>query len=157
MWAYSIEHERIFENIEHAMSRNILGIFVFHLANFRLCGRTFHDMAWNILPHHLHIFWDQQWLLILDMGLANKTFKCNLLWRFEDKRKQKHAFHHPWYNQYSKCLGLLENIYKIFKIVEMGGNYMLEKYFKIFQYLPECVEMAKVLWYYTWDNIHESM
>jgi hypothetical protein len=38
------------------------------------------------------------------------------------------AFHHALYNQYSKCLRLLDKNYNIFWIVEMGGNCMVEKY-----------------------------
>jgi len=78
---------------------------------------------------------------LVNMGLVNIVFHYGLLWGFKDKRKQKHAFHHPWCNQYFECLGLLERKYKIFRVVEMGGNYMVEKYlmklnFKIFKYLP---------------------
>jgi hypothetical protein len=40
---------------------------------------------------------------------------------FENKRRRKHAFHHPWCNQYSKCLiKALGKKYKILIIVEMG-------------------------------------
>jgi hypothetical protein len=43
-------------------------------------------------------------------------------------KAKKIAFHHPYYKQYSKCLGFLDENYNIFKIVEMGGNCMVEKY-----------------------------
>jgi hypothetical protein len=49
------------------------------------------------------------------------------MWRFESK-KIKDAFHRAYYNQYSKCLGLLDKNYNIFRIVQMGGNCMVEKY-----------------------------
>jgi hypothetical protein len=89
-----------------------------------------YSMTWHGLVCHItYIFFRiNNGLLTLDMGLANRILKCNLMWRFEDKRKQKHAFHHPWFNQYSKCLRLLEKLYKIFRTIEMGGNYMVEKY-----------------------------
>jgi len=47
---------------------------------------------------------------------------------FETKNKLKDAFCHPSCNQCSKCMMLLDNNYNIFKNVDMGGNYILEKY-----------------------------
>jgi hypothetical protein len=32
-------------------------------------------MAWNILPHHLHIFWDQQWFIDFEHGFGKQSFK----------------------------------------------------------------------------------
>jgi len=75
-----------------------------------------------------YFFGSNNGLLTLNMGVANKAFDYNLMWRFEDKRKQKHAFHHPWCNQYFECLGFLGKKYKTFKFVGMGGNCMVGKY-----------------------------
>ncbi len=104
--------------IFHAMSWNILGIFVFHVANFKWCGK--YTMTWHgILCHVSYIFLgSNNGLLTLNMDLANRTFDYSLMWGFENKRRQKHAFHHPWCNQYSKCLKLLEKNIKISKLLK---------------------------------------
>jgi len=76
-------HGRIF----HDMSWNILSIFIFHIANFKWHGKIFHDMSSNNMPCHQNMFWNQQSLLTLNMGLANRVIEGSLMWRLEDKNK----------------------------------------------------------------------
>ncbi len=61
------------------------------------------------------------------MGLANRAFDYSLMWRFENKRRHACISSSPVQPifQMSKALG---KKYKIFRIVEMGGNCMVEKY-----------------------------
>jgi len=83
-----------FLKIFHAMSWNILGIFIFHMENFMWCGKIFHDKSWNILPHHVNdflgstiVYWLWTWVWLTKLLSATS---CE-----GSKTKKKDAFHHP--------------------------------------------------------------
>jgi hypothetical protein len=120
--------------------RNLIKYFVpchkIFLVYLSTMWKLFHDMVEYSLTSHgifCHVtsmvcFEINNGLLIMNMGLAKKVVKNNIMWMFENKKKLKDAFYHPSCNQWSNCLMLLENNYNIFKNVEMSGNCILEKY-----------------------------
>ncbi len=114
----------------------------------------------NIHINHVmeYVFGSNNGLLTLNMRVANKAFNYNLMWRFEDKITQKHAFHHPWCNQYSECLRLLGKKYKTFIFVEMGGNCMVEKYLmKLNSRILKIFSKHVLKWHRYYDIIHETI
>ncbi len=124
-------------NIFHVMPWNILSIFVCHMEIIKWCEIFCHITFMG----HYKI---NNGLLTLK-GLAKKVVKNSIVWAFESKQKLKDAFYHPSCNQCSKCLMLLDNNYNIFKNVEIGGNFILEKYLmkiKVSKYIKYLTNMC---------------
>jgi hypothetical protein len=127
-----------------------------------------YSMTWHRIFCHITyiVFGINNGLVILNMGLANRVLECSLMWRFLKTKENKHAFHHPWYNQYFECLRLLERIYKIFKTIELGENYMVEKY--LIKFNSQILSIfAKMCWngqgttivymtQHTWKHAHKD-
>ncbi len=127
-------------------------------------------MTWKNIPCYVnkyfttslaYFFGINNGLLTLNLGLANKAFHCSLIWRFKDKRKQKHAFNHSWCNQYFECprlLGKKKKIQNCWNGWKLHGWEIFDefRFSKSLNICKTCVEMAKVLCYSTWDDIHES-
>ncbi len=66
------------------MSWNTLGIFIFHVANFKLSGKICHGIFCDITKVFFGI---NKGVLTLNMGLVNKVLKCNFMWGLQHKRK----------------------------------------------------------------------
>lgn len=65
-WVSKTKSLKIF----HAISWNILGIFNFHMENFKWRGKIIEDMSCNILPRHQNIFWNQWRFIDFKHGLG---------------------------------------------------------------------------------------
>ncbi len=101
-------------------------------------------------------------ILTLNMGLAKKVVESSMVWTFESKNKFKDAFYHPLCNQCSKKFRFFDNNYNIFRNVEMGGNYMLEKYLMKINFSKYINYLTNMCWngqgiMILYINIHNSI
>jgi hypothetical protein len=102
--------------IFHVMSWNIPRIFIFHVVNLKWHGKIFHDNH-GIFRHVtcMICFGINNGLLIMNMGLVSKALKCNMMWRFEGKKKIEGCISSSLVQpifQMSRALGQYYNTFK---------------------------------------------
>ncbi len=107
-------------------------------------------------------FWEQQWFIDIERGCGKQSFQLQpnvKLWK-QNKTKAyiSSCLVQPrfWMSRaFAKKIQDFHICWNGWKLHgwEIFDEIKLSKSLNIFQM---CVEMAKVLWYYTWDNIHES-
>ncbi len=112
---------------------------------------TWPNILWQAMEYFFHVtcmvcYGINNGLLTLNMGLAKKVGKSSMAWAFENKKNLEDAFYHPSCNKCSKCLGLLNNNYNIFKNVEMGGNCMLENYLMKINFSKYIIYLTNMCW-----------
>ncbi len=127
------------------------GIFIFHMEKY--------SMTWHGIFYHVIciFFWDQQWFIDSKHGYGKHSSWVCLMWGFEDQKK--------WISSslvqpiFQMCKAHVKENQNCWNRCKLHGWKIFDeiKFSKSFHICQTCVEMAKVLQYYTWNNIHESV
>jgi hypothetical protein len=91
-WASS-SNKKASLKIFHVTSWNIPQHIHLPHGNNIWCGKIFHALSRNILPHDMRdLLWNQQWFIDFTHGFANIVVDNSIMWRFEVKKKYKDVF-----------------------------------------------------------------